>query len=49
MSDLSEKYAIRFLMDNIYELVDIRTGEVVETGSYKDLVAYIQLEEMGLL
>lgn len=49
MSDLSDKYQIRHLKDDTYQLVMQYNGYVVEQGSYADILAYIQLEEMGLL
>lgn len=49
MSDLSDKYQIRYLEDDIYQLINQFNGDVIEQGDYAKLLAYIQLEEMGIL
>lgn len=49
MSTVSEKYVIRWLKTGTYQLIRRSDDEVIEQGSYSEILAYIQLEEMGLL
>jgi sulfur relay (sulfurtransferase) DsrF/TusC family protein len=49
MSDLTDRYAIVHLKDDVYQLVNKYNDEVVEQGNYEKLLAYIKLEDMGLI
>ena len=53
MSNLSDKYIIRHLKDDIYQLIEKHgrdyEDDVVEQGTYSELLAYIKLNQMGLL
>ncbi len=44
---MNDKYAIRFLMDDEYELVEKSTGKQVMTGSLQEINAYLDLEAKG--
>lgn len=46
---MSEERTIRFLQDDIYQLIDIKNEEVLTQGTLTDINAYLDLEEKGLL
>lgn len=45
---LSDKYTIRLLEDNIYQLVDKADGTVVKQGTLMEINAYLELTQKGL-